>query len=365
MIGNQAFALLNFRSSLIAALVARGHEVLAIAPNLDGEYGRQVEGLGARPISLPLSRRSTNPLTDAALFARMLSILWRARPDVVLAYTAKPIVYGIPAAALAGAHNRFALVEGLGSTLTVGVGSAHRLLAAMVRQLYRTAIGIASRCFFLNQNDMGDFVSWKIVRPERAVLLGATGLNLEDWPASPPVLDPVTFTFVGRLLRQKGVEEFIKAARVVRARHREVRFLLVGGLDEGNDAIDRQTVEGWVAEGVVEWTGHVPVRPWLDQSSVFVLPSYREGFPRSTQEAMAVGRAVITTNVPGCRDTVVGGRNGIVVEPRDDHALARAMLRFVAEPDLIVSMGAESRAISEQQFDGRAFDARLIRHMGL
>ena len=240
IIGSQAFALLNFRSSLIAALVARGHEVLAMAPDLDGDYGHRIRQLGARPISLPLSRRSTNPVGDAVLFARMLHVLWRATPDVVLAYTAKPIIYGLPAAVLAGVRRRFALVEGLGHPLTIGAGGASRLLAPMVRLLYRTAIGVASSCFFLNRSDLADFVSWKVVRPERAMLLGATGVNLDEWPESRPVLDPVTFIFVGRLLRQKGVEEFIAAARSVKKDNPAVRFLLVGGLEDGHDAVGRQ-----------------------------------------------------------------------------------------------------------------------------
>jgi len=365
IIGSQAFALLNFRSSLISALVGRGHEVLALAPDLEGEYGERIRHLGARPISLALERRSTNPAADLALFAQLLSTLLREKPDAVLAYTAKPIIYGMPAARLAGIRDRFALVEGLGLPLSRGAEGAPLSLAGLVRFLYRIAIGAAARCFFLNENDLGDFVSWKIVRPERATLLGATGLNLDEWPVSEPVMDPVTFIFVGRMLRQKGVEEFIAAARTVKLQHPGARFLLVGGFDTGHDAIAPGAVERWVAEGVVEWTGHVPVRPWLDQSSVFVLPSYREGFPRSTQEAMAVGRAVITTDVPGCRDTVIDGRNGILVEPRDSRALAEAMRAFIDKPDLIAQMGRESRAISERLFDGSSFDARLIRQMGL
>jgi len=295
----------------------------------------------------------------------MVMALWRSRPDVILAYTAKPIIYGLPAAALTGVPHRFALVEGLGLPLITGADSAPQLLSQMVRLLYRTAIRTASTCFFLNRTDLADFVSWSIVRPECAVLLGATGVNLDDWPASKPVLDPVTFIFVGRLLRQKGVEEFIAAARLVKRDNPAVRFLLVGGLDEGHDSVGPQVVQGWVEEGVVEWTGHVPVRPWLDQSSVFVLPSYREGFPRSTQEAMAVGRAIITTDVPGCRDTVVGGRNGILVEPRHAGGLASAMREFIAKPELILTMGLESRAISEKQFNSSSFDTRLIQQMGL
>ncbi len=365
VVGSQAFALLNFRSSLISALVAAGHQVLALAPDLEGEYGDHIRRLGARPISLALSRRSTNPAADATLFAQLLSILLREKPDTVLAYTAKPIIYGMPAALLAGVRGRFALVEGLGLPLSGDAEGAPRLLRRLVRGLYRLAIGAASRCFFLNQNDLGDFVSWGIVEPGRATLLGATGLNLEDWPNSQPVVDPVTFIFVGRLLRQKGVEEFVAAARSVKLQHPAARFLLVGGFDTGHDAIAPQAVERWVAEGIVEWTGHVPVRPWLDQSSVFVLPSYREGYPRSTQEAMAVGRAVITTDVPGCRDTVVDGQNGLLVEPRNPRALADAMRAFIASPELIVRMGRESRAISERLFDSRSFDDRLIRQMGL
>jgi glycosyltransferase involved in cell wall biosynthesis len=167
------------------------------------------------------------------------------------------------------------------------------------------------------------------------------------------------------MLRDKGVVEFVEAARQVRAAHPEIVFRLIGGLDSNPAAIGEAEIAGWVREGIVEWVGHVPVRPWLERTSVFVLPSYREGVPRSTQEAMAMARPVITTDVPGCRETVVDGRNGYLVPARDSGALAAAMLRFVANPALVNQMGAESRRMAEERFDAAALNAKTIAAMRL
>jgi glycosyltransferase involved in cell wall biosynthesis len=167
------------------------------------------------------------------------------------------------------------------------------------------------------------------------------------------------------MLRDKGVVEFVEAARQVKVAHPELVFRLIGGLDSNPAAIGEEEIAGWVREGIVEWVGHVPVRPWLERTSVFVLPSYREGVPRSTQEAMAMARPVITTDVPGCRETVVDGRNGYLVPARDSGALAAAMLRFVANPALVNQMGPESRRMAEQRFDAAALNAKTIAAMRL
>jgi glycosyltransferase involved in cell wall biosynthesis len=167
------------------------------------------------------------------------------------------------------------------------------------------------------------------------------------------------------LLREKGVLEYVAAARAIKARYTNVRFLLLGGLDENPGAIDRAQVQTWVDEGVVEWPGHVPMKTWLAQTHVYVLPSYREGVPRSTQEALALGRAVITTNAPGCRETVVPGENGYIVPVRDVSALIKAMARFVETPSLINSMGKASRKLAETRFDVRQVNKQMMQAMGL
>ncbi len=189
---------------------------------------------------------------------------------------------------------------------------------------------------------------------------GGIGVDLDEWLPAPAVTTPVTFLLVARLLREKGIAEYADAAKLVKTLHPETRFILLGGLDPNPGGLSQSEVQAWVKEGLLEWPGHVVVKPWLAQTSVFVLPSYREGVPRSTQEAMAMGRAVITTDVPGCRETVISGTNGYLVPVRDAATLAEAMMQFIKNPNLIESMGRESRRMAEERFDVHKINARLL-----
>jgi glycosyltransferase involved in cell wall biosynthesis len=220
-----------------------------------------------------------------------------------------------------------------------------------VTALYRVSLRRADEVLFLNSDDLEDFVNWNVVLPERAYKLGAIGVNLDIWRMDPPPVMPTTFLFVARLLKEKGIVEFIEAARRVRAVNRNARFVVLGAPDRNPSSVGRSDVEHWTREGLIQWPGHTDVRPWMEQCSVFVLPSYREGVPRSTQEAAAAGRPIITTNVPGCRDTVINGVNGYLVPPKDPSALEEAMLRFLADPASILRMGRASRVLAEERFD--------------
>lgn len=167
------------------------------------------------------------------------------------------------------------------------------------------------------------------------------------------------------LASRKGILEYIDACRVLKDRHPTSRFLLLGGLDSNPGMLSKEVVEGWVREGIVEWPGHVNVKPWIEAASVYVLPSYREGVPRSTQEAMAMGRPVITTDVPGCRETVIEGKNGFLVPVRDSRALADAMEKFIMNPQLVGVMGQASRDLAEARFDVRKINLAIMAAMGL
>lgn len=364
LVGNQAFSLVNFRGPLIADLAARGVEVFALAPDYADETRAAVRGFGAEPVDLALARTGLNPLRDLATLVRLWRLLRRLRPDAVLGYAAKPVIYGLLAAWLAGVPRRFAMIEGLGYVFIEGDGRPD-LLRAAVSALYRLALRRATRVFFLNADDLADFRRWGLVGEDKALNIGGIGVDLKAWAPAPPVTRPITFLLAARLLGDKGIREFAAAARLVRAAHPDARFVLLGGLDSNPRAIPEAEVEGWVREGLLEWPGHVPVRPWLERASVFVLPSYREGVPRSTQEAMAMARPVITTDVPGCRDTVIEGGNGFLVPPRDADALAAAMRRFIDNPALIATMGARSRQLAEERFDVGAVNALIIAAMGL
>lgn len=369
LIGSQAFALWNFRGPLIQEMVERNLEVYALAPDYDDETREKVRKLGAKPIQYRLSRTGLNPFRDALDFLGLIATLRRIRPDVTFSYTIKPVIYGTLAAWVVGVPRRFAMIEGLGYAFTAP-GEQEELKRRVVRTiaqfLYKLALRRATKVFFLNPDDLNEFVQKRLVHSEKAFLLGPIGVDLRAFTPAPPVSEPITFLLAARLLREKGVVEFVEAARRIKVRYPCTRFILLGGLDTNPGAISGKEVEGWVKGGLIEWLGHVAdVRPYLAQASVFVLPSYREGVPRSIQEAMAMARPIITTDAPGCRETVIPGVNGFLVPVRNVDALVSAMERFINEPELIERMGKESRRIAEERFDVHKINRVLLEAMGL
>ena len=227
------------------------------------------------------------------------------------------------------------------------------------------ALRFSTGAFFQNGDDRDTFVRLGLVASEKVLGVVPTGVDLDHWKAAPQVTEPMTFSLVGRMLVDKGVREFASAARSLKANYPDTRFVLIGGLDSNPRALSRSQMETLVEDGAVEWTGHVDVREWLERTSVFVLPSYLEGVPRSTQEAMAMARPVVTTDVPGCRDTVIEGVNGYLVQSGDAEALAEALERFIESPNLVARMGAESRALAEDRFSVHKANARLLTAMNL
>lgn len=368
MISNSAVSLLNFRGPLIAEMTRRGYQVLAFAPDHDAETRVELKKLGSVPIDYAMSRAGTNPLKDAAVILELRRLLRMHRPDVSFAYFVKPVIYGTLAARLAGVPRRYAMIEGMGFTFTAAGENDWRKKALrwVVVRLFRLSLLFATRLLLLNSDDYAEFLNRRLVRPDRAALLGGIGVDLDDWPYAVPRTDPVTFILVARMLRDKGVENYVAAARIVRRAHPAARFLLVGGHDQNPAAVPITVLEEWVAEGIVEWSGHVPVKPWLARASVFVLPSfYREGIPRSTQEAMAIGLPIITTDVTGCRETVDDGVNGFLIPPHDSEALAKAMEYFIDHPEKIVPMGVESRRLAEERFDVHRQNRKCLELIGL
>ncbi|MCL1886918.1 MAG: glycosyltransferase family 4 protein, partial [Betaproteobacteria bacterium] len=218
------------------------------------------------------------------------------------------------------------------------------------------------KVILLNSDDQTDLMKMKLIDPSRTMLISGIGVDLSFFQNTPAVKEPVTFILIARMLREKGIYDFVHAARILRETYPKTRFLLVGGTDANPGSIKEAELSQWHNEKIVDWARQVSdVRPYLRQSSVFVLPSYyREGLPRSTQEAMAMGRPVITTNSPGCRDTVIDGKNGFIVPVRSPDALVKAMERFIKSPDLIESMGRESRELAEQHYDVNKINRKIL-----
>jgi glycosyltransferase involved in cell wall biosynthesis len=360
----QAFSLVNFKGSLIKELLINDVEVYALAPDFDDEIRKQILELGAKPVDFSMSRTGMNPFFDFIDTIKLVCILRQLKPNIIFVYAIKPVIFGTLAAWLARVPRRVALIAGLGYVFPIGnceIGIRRRMLQKIATFLYRIALDRSHKVIFLNPDDEDEFSRKNIVSPQKVVNIGGIGVDLEEWSLTPPVLNPVTFLLAARLLREKGIVEFAEAARLVKLRYPDTRFILLGGVDSNPGCLSIKDIHAWVAQGLLEWPGHVSVKTWYAQASVFVLPSYyREGVPRTTQEAMAMGRPVITTDVPGCRETVDEGENGFLVPVRNPAALAGAMYRFIEQPGLIRTMGITSRAMAEQRFDVRPINRRII-----
>jgi glycosyltransferase involved in cell wall biosynthesis len=361
-----ADSLINFRGPLLRRLVADGHEVTACAPDATDRVRGELAALGVTYRHIPVQRAGINPIHDAATIRALIAIYRELRPDIVLTYTIKPVIYGSLAARLANVPHVCSLITGLGYRFGTTTWR-QRALNPVVRALFRLALARNDVVFFQNPDDLREFVDARLATEQQAVLVNGSGVDLEHFRVAPiPEGEPI-FLLVTRLIWEKGVGEYVEAARQLKGRYPNARFRLLGPLDPNPAAVSRAQLETWCADGMIEYLGSThDVRPALAAASVFVLPSaYREGTPRSVLEAMAMGRPVITTDAPGCRETVVSGQNGFLVPIKDSTALAAAMERFLRDPGLTAAMGAQSRTIAEKKYDVHLVNKAMMQAMGL
>lgn len=346
---NAGFNLVNFRAGLMRALLADGHRVTALVP--PSEHDATLRGWGVETYPLEMDAKGASPVADYALMRRMRDAFRELRPDAVLSWTIKNNIYGALAARPLGIPV-VPNVTGLGTAFL-----SSGLMARVAQGLYRRAFAKLPVVFFQNGDDRALFEQRRLVRSDQAVQLPGSGIDLTRFDV-PPLPGTPRFTMIARLLRDKGVAEYMEAAARVRIAHPEARFDLVGPLGVANrSAIDAPTLEGWLAEGHVSWHGALAdVRPVIATSDVIVLPSYREGMPRTLLEGAAMGRPAVTTDVPGCRDAIVAEETGLLANVRDGADLARACTRMIA-------LGAEGRARMGQAARARMealFDERLV-----
>jgi glycosyltransferase involved in cell wall biosynthesis len=366
VLGGEARSLINFRGPLLASLVSAGHEVIACAPDASEDVQSTLKAFGARYRQIPISRAGVNPLHDL----RTLWACWRlfrdARPDLVLAYTIKPVIWGLAAARLARVRRRAAMITGLGYAFTEGGGLRQRFIQWIVCFLFRRALLGVETLMFQNPDDRADFERLGLVpRGSVVIVTNGSGVDVQQYAVSPLPEEPV-FLLLARLIGDKGIREYRAAARQLRAKYTNARFLLAGGLDSNPAAISEVELNTWQKEGDVEYLGVLEdVRPALAECRVYVLPSYyREGTPRSVLEAMSAGRAIITTDAPGCREPVEEGVNGFLVPVRSVSAITEAMERFIREPELCKRMGKESRRIAVEKYDVHKVNEVVMRAIG-
>jgi glycosyltransferase involved in cell wall biosynthesis len=371
LIAGLADSLINFRGPLITALQRTGLDVHVAAPDLPAHSPvlLKLQAMGLTVHQVPMLRTGTNPLPDLRTAWALWHLMRQIAPNMVLAYTIKPVIYGTLAAWLAAVPQRFALITGLGYTFQGG--GQRSLLQALVQRLYGLALARAQKVFFQNPDDLALFRERGILQPHTPVcVVNGSGVDVERFSVRPlppmALTGAVRFLFIGRLLGDKGVREYAQAARLLKISYPQVQCALVGWIDSNPNAITKAELDGWVADGSIEFLGLLAdVRPAIEACSVFVLPSYREGTPRTVLEAMAMGRAVITTDAPGCRETVVEGKNGLLVPVKSVNALYLAMIRFINDPCLASCMGHHSRQMVEEKYDVHKVNAAMLKEMGL
>jgi glycosyltransferase involved in cell wall biosynthesis len=365
-------SLINFRGPLLATLVSKGHCVCVAAPlSLEAtDLNHRLAAMGVRYLPIRLARGGLNPFGDIGTLKSLYCLLGQIQPDLVFAYTIKPVIYvGLAIRMHLLLHRGLAirflpLITGLGYAFTVGGGGgkARWLLRFLLQLLYFAALRSADVLVFQNPDDQSAFHAMGLVPPTAKTLrVWGSGVDLDAFTPHELPHAPI-FLMLSRLLIDKGVREYVEAARIVRIKYPLAVFRLAGMLDSNPTAIRQSELQNWIAGGDVEYLGHLSsVQMALQECRIYVLPSYREGTPRSVLEAMATRRPIITTDVPGCRETVVHDFNGFLVPPRDPQALAEAMYKMIEQPEVVTqTMAQASLDLARERFDVHKVNNQLL-----
>lgn len=371
MIGTVASSFYGFRAELIKSFIELDYSVYAFTSEFNENELEKIEKLGAVPISYKLNRGGLNPLADLKSTLKLAKTIKLINPEIVFSYFIKPVIFGTLAAKIAKTPKTVGMLEGLGYSFTEqpeGLSRKRKIIKYIQITLYKLALPQLDDLIFLNPDDVNDLIKKHSIKVKNMHVLGGIGLNLEDYTyQTPPNTNIINFLLIGRLLKEKGIHEFISAAKLVKQDYPNAKFTVLGAIDEANPgALRKSELDKLTSSGIVDYPGHVDnVTDWIANSHVFVLPSYREGVPRSTQEAMAIGRPIITTDVPGCRETVINGVNGFLVERWNPEDLAKKMIYFIENSDKIEIMGLESYKIAQEKFDAHKVNKRLLKILGI
>ncbi len=351
----------NFRGELIREIIAKGHEVIVTGPNRDNL--EKIEALGAQFVEIPMNKNGVNPFADAAYFWKLRCLFKKERPDITFGYTVKPVIYGALAAKLARVKHKVSMVTGLGYSFTAQTTKA-KVLRMIVSLLYRFGFACADTVIFQNDDDRRQLLSLKLLKPAKTQLVNGSGVDMARFTVA-DFPETITFFMLSRLLKSKGVTEYLSACEQVKKRYPQVRFALLGKYEyEMQDAVDKEYVERLVKNGVIErYEETDDVRPYYAACSVYVLPSYREGTPRTVLEAMAMGRPIITTDAPGCRETVINGENGFLIPPQDADALAEKICYYIEHPEAIETMGKKSYDLCMGKFAVEKVNAAMLTYL--
>jgi len=365
VLGGIAESLITFRGVLMQEMLAAGHQVYACAPNASKDIQDALLEIGIIYQDIDIDRTGMKPLRDIKSLIHIVKLCNIIKPDVFFGYTIKPVIYGSIAARISGVPKIYSMISGLGYAFSKA-NFKSKIVGMIAQRLYRLALSFNQRVFFQNPDDMHLFLHLGILKSqENAVLVNGSGVDLSFFhPKSFP--SSLSFLLIARLLKDKGIYEYVEAASIIKQKYPEVKFRLVGFIDNNPSAISEHDLNIWTEKGTIEFLGRLDdVRPPIADASVYVLPSYHEGTPRSVLEALALGRPVITTDAPGCRETVKDGDNGILIPVKNVQKLVEAMEYFIYHTADIERMGRKSRQIAEEKYDVKKVNAVMLGAMGL
>ncbi|ANE35136.1 glycosyltransferase, family 1 [Campylobacter iguaniorum] len=364
IIGNVASMMINFRKELIIKLVNDGNEVFCLASDYTDEQKSQIYSFGAKPLDYLLNAKGVNPFKDILATLNLINLIKQNKPDILFSFFVKPVIFGSIAAKLAKVPKIVAMIEGLGNAFTeykFGLTKKAKVIKFIQIQLYKVALPLVDELIFLNNDDKKDLIQAYKIKVKSVYILGGIGVDLDKFRYSPAPTNPVVFIFIARLLAQKGIFEFLEAAKIIKTKYPQATFKIFGSLEENNPfGLSLNELDSYIKSGIVEYAGFShDITLELQKSSVFVLPSYREGVPRSSQEAASTGRAIITTNYVGCKETIIDGLSGFLIPRFDSVALAKKMEFFIQNPEQIIKMGENSRKFAEEKFDIAKINEKL------
>lgn len=353
ILDNLCASMLRFRGTLLDTLARQGHTITAIAPGATPEHHQWLQRRGIRYQAPPLDQTGQSPHRDIYTWLWYLKCFRSLQPDVVLSYTVKPIIYASQAARLTTHARIYSVITGLSPAYINSFHTKRPWVRRLQQKMYQQSLKHNHCVFFYNPDDLDVFQTDRILSPHtHTMILNGSGVSLDEYPVL-PLPETAHFLMVSRLLQHKGTREYAHAAQQLKTRYPDAVFSLVGPHDTSHpDAIPAHELQSWIDEGSLQYHGKTDdVRSYWQDASVCVLPSYREGVPRAIQEAMAMGRGVITTDTPGCRRTVKEGYNGWLIPPRQTQPLVEAMERMIQNPNMRKEMGQNSRIFATETFD--------------
>lgn len=364
VLSSHTASLFWFRMDMMQEFKNNGHTVIALGSEPESNWKDEFKKYDIEYKQLYVDRNGFNPFKDLNTLKELFKFLKKEKPDKIFSYQAKTVIYGSIAAKLNGITEVYPLIAGLGSVFR-GNGIKNKIVGAILKREYKIACSCSKKVFFQNSDDLGEFIRLGLIDANKAVIINGSGVNLDKFKQTPLPAEPA-FLFIGRLIKDKGIIEYLEACRIIKKENPQVRCMLVGPFDSNPSAIKPEELKSYVDDEVVEYFGvQSDVREFIAQCSTYVLPSYHEGTPKTVLEAMAMGRPIITTNAPGCRETVENNINGYLVEVKDIKGIVEKMRCFISDPEKSFKMGQASLEIVKEKYDVKKVNQTIVDTMGL